>query len=300
MREISCGTFLVIATSLRRRRPRGRGRIGGDPCCAAAGVRGRRRRLGARGRHEPVGRVRAGARRPHVRRHPLDLLPGHDARPTPRHAACGCSSRRPRRRSGSRPRARSGVKDAAGAVHQLAAGELALGPRLEIDVAGVATALTSPLTISPVGTAPLLRCRAPATAAGSASRATARPCRRSTRSGSSCTCRVSCRARCRRGWPLEALKAQAVAARTYALVSIVKGKPFDLYSDWRSQVYYGVEEESTATTRAVRETRGRILTFGGLPAQTLYFSSSGGRTRERGRRLRDGASVPRRRRRPVG
>ena len=82
-----------------------------------------------------------------------------------------------------------------------------------------------------------------------------------------------------RSWPLEALKAQAVAARTYALVSIVKGKPFDLYSDWRSQVYYGVEEESAATTRAVRETRAAILTFGGLPAQTLYFSSSGGRTR---------------------
>jgi stage II sporulation protein D len=82
-----------------------------------------------------------------------------------------------------------------------------------------------------------------------------------------------------RAWPLEALKAQAVAARTYAMVSLVKGKPFDLYSDWRSQVYYGADEESPSTTRAIRETRGQILTYDGLPAQTLYFSSSGGRTR---------------------
>nr|MBA2295917.1 hypothetical protein [Actinomycetota bacterium] len=41
-----------------------------------------------------------------------------------------------------------------------------------------------------------------------------------------------------RGWPLEALKAQAVAARTYAVRRLVTGRSFDLYSDWRSQVYY--------------------------------------------------------------
>ena len=38
-------------------------------------------------------------------------------------------------------------------------------------------------------------------------------------------------------WPAEALQAQAVAARSYALASIVKKRPFDLYSDQRSQVY---------------------------------------------------------------
>ena len=79
-------------------------------------------------------------------------------------------------------------------------------------------------------------------------------------------------------WPLEALKAQAVAARTYAVGHLVKGKGFDLYSDWRSQVYYGVGSEAPGPTRAVQETRGRILTFDGAPAQTFYFSSSGGRT----------------------
>jgi stage II sporulation protein D len=79
-------------------------------------------------------------------------------------------------------------------------------------------------------------------------------------------------------WPLAALEAQAVAARTYAVGNVVRDRPFDLYSDWRSQVYYGVASEAPGSTRAVRETRGQILTFDGAPAQTFYFSSSGGRT----------------------
>ncbi len=79
-------------------------------------------------------------------------------------------------------------------------------------------------------------------------------------------------------WPLAALEAQAVAARTYAVGNLVRGRPFDLYSDWRSQVYYGVGSEAPGTTQAVRETRGQILTYDGAPAQTFYFSSSGGRT----------------------
>ena len=79
-------------------------------------------------------------------------------------------------------------------------------------------------------------------------------------------------------WPLAALEAQAVAARTYAVGHVVRGRPFDLYSDWRSQVYYGVAAEAPGPTRAVTETRGEILTYDGAPAQTYYFSSSGGRT----------------------
>ena len=81
-----------------------------------------------------------------------------------------------------------------------------------------------------------------------------------------------------REWPLEALKAQAVAARTYAVAHLVKAKGFDLHSDWRSQVYYGVASEGSGPTRAVNETKGEIVTYEGAPAQTLYFSSSGGRT----------------------
>jgi stage II sporulation protein D len=171
------------------------------------------------------------------------------------------------------------LKDAAGAVHELEAGELTLGPRLEIDVDGVVTPLTSPLTISSTtAAAPLAlqgtgyRGKLTVTSDGKTMEAI-------NTVGLELYLQGVVPGEMPRSWPLEALKAQAVAARTYALVSIVKGKPFDLYSDWRSQVYYGVEEESTSTTRAVRETRGRILTFGGAPAQTLYFSSSGGRTR---------------------
>lgn len=79
-------------------------------------------------------------------------------------------------------------------------------------------------------------------------------------------------------WPAAALQAQAVAARSYALASLVKNRPFDLYSDPRSQVYYGVAAESPATTAAVKATRSEILTYGGKVATTFYSSSSGGRT----------------------
>jgi stage II sporulation protein D len=79
-------------------------------------------------------------------------------------------------------------------------------------------------------------------------------------------------------WPLEALKAQAVAARSYALASLVEGKPFDLYADVRSQVYLGVAGEKPETTQAVRATAGQVVLFEGKVATTMYFSTSGGRT----------------------
>jgi len=79
-------------------------------------------------------------------------------------------------------------------------------------------------------------------------------------------------------WPAAALQAQAVAARSYALASLVKNRDFDLYADPRSQMYYGVAAESPATTAAVNATKGEILTYGGKVATTFYYSSSGGRT----------------------
>jgi stage II sporulation protein D len=79
-------------------------------------------------------------------------------------------------------------------------------------------------------------------------------------------------------WPIEALKAQAVAARSYALASLVKGKPFDLYSDVRSQVYEGVAGEQPRTSEAVRATAHQVLMYGGKVATTYYFSTSGGKT----------------------
>ena len=79
-------------------------------------------------------------------------------------------------------------------------------------------------------------------------------------------------------WPLEALKAQAVAARSYALASLVKGKPFDLYSDQRSQVYLGIAGEKARTSEAVLDTAREVVLYAGKVARTLYFSSSGGKT----------------------
>jgi len=79
-------------------------------------------------------------------------------------------------------------------------------------------------------------------------------------------------------WPAEVLKAQAVAARSYALASLVKGKPFDLYADVRSQVYLGVAGEKPSTSKAVSATAAEVVLYGGKVATTYYFSTSGGKT----------------------
>jgi SpoIID/LytB domain protein len=79
-------------------------------------------------------------------------------------------------------------------------------------------------------------------------------------------------------WPLDALQAQAVAARSYALANLVKGKPFDLYADVRSQVYLGIAGEKPRATEAVQSTAGEVVLYGGKVASTLYFSTSGGKT----------------------
>jgi stage II sporulation protein D len=79
-------------------------------------------------------------------------------------------------------------------------------------------------------------------------------------------------------WPLEALKAQAVAARSYALSTRKTTGSFDQYPDTRSQVYKGVVGESVRSNAAVDETAGEILTYFGRPAVTYYFSTSGGHT----------------------
>jgi stage II sporulation protein D len=79
-------------------------------------------------------------------------------------------------------------------------------------------------------------------------------------------------------WPLEALKVQAVAARTYALATRKTTGLYDQYPDTRSQVYRGVTGESVRSDAAVRDTAGRIVTYGGVPAVTYYFSTSGGHT----------------------
>ena len=78
-------------------------------------------------------------------------------------------------------------------------------------------------------------------------------------------------------WPKEALKAQAVLARTYTLASKKHGA-YDICDETHCQVYRGTADESPAITQAVNETKGQILTYGGAPAQTFFFSDSGGMT----------------------
>jgi stage II sporulation protein D len=79
-------------------------------------------------------------------------------------------------------------------------------------------------------------------------------------------------------WPPEALKAQAVAARSYALANLTKGRGFDLYSDTRDQVYGGVDAEASSASDAVDATKGEVVLYHGKVADTLFSSTSGGRT----------------------
>ena len=83
------------------------------------------------------------------------------------------------------------------------------------------------------------------------------------------------------GYPaIEALKAQAVAARTYALKNRGQfmAQGFDILPTTRSQVYRGLTSEVSLSNRAVEETRGMIATFEGEPINALYTSTCGGRT----------------------
>lgn len=79
-------------------------------------------------------------------------------------------------------------------------------------------------------------------------------------------------------WPLEALKAQAIAARSYALTTQVRGNGFDAYDDTRSQVYGGVKAETARTDQAVAATANEVVLHRGEIAQTFFFSTSGGHT----------------------
>ncbi|HEU5209963.1 MAG TPA: SpoIID/LytB domain-containing protein [Longimicrobiales bacterium] len=79
---------------------------------------------------------------------------------------------------------------------------------------------------------------------------------------------------------IDAMKAQAVAARTYA-VGNMNGRSnlgFDFYATVQDQVYGGASDEDSIVSRAVHETRGEILTHNGRPILAYYSSTCGGRT----------------------
>ncbi|MDX6563307.1 MAG: stage sporulation protein, partial [Gaiellales bacterium] len=80
-------------------------------------------------------------------------------------------------------------------------------------------------------------------------------------------------------WKPEALEAQAIAARTYAVATRKPAtSPFDLYPDERSQVYRGLASEGTAASAAVDATAGQVVLYQGQPIVTYFSSSSGGRS----------------------
>ncbi len=79
-------------------------------------------------------------------------------------------------------------------------------------------------------------------------------------------------------FPMEALKAQAVAARTYALRALSPGKPYDVVDGTNDQVYRGTDVSKVNAAKAVSQTQGVVVEFGGTLAQCLYTASNGGLT----------------------
>ncbi|ETR64891.1 MAG: stage II sporulation protein D, partial [Candidatus Magnetoglobus multicellularis str. Araruama] len=79
-------------------------------------------------------------------------------------------------------------------------------------------------------------------------------------------------------WPGETLKAQAIAARTYAYKKFISKRSydFDLYDDTWDQVYGGVEKETKRTDKMVEQTKGIIITHNKKPIHAFYTSNNGG------------------------
>ena len=167
------------------------------------------------------------------------------------------------------------VRDVFGKTYALGAGEVPLGPKLRVSVNGTPTELAGPIVFLP-GTAPL---------------EVDRPYRGQITVGVTGTKLDAINSvglehylqgvvaqEMPSAWPEEALKAQAVAARSYALAHRLSGKAFDLYADVRSQVYGGIPGEHPRTTAAVQTTKGEVLLWEGKPIDALFHSTSGGTT----------------------
>ena len=92
-------------------------------------------------------------------------------------------------------------------------------------------------------------------------------------------------------WPLETLKAFALAARSIGLSSKGTHDGFDVYPDTRSQVYGGISTEYPRTNRACAKTPSQALFYGGKVAMALFSASSGGHT-ESIQNMWGGAAIP--------
>ena len=169
------------------------------------------------------------------------------------------------------------VKDGLGQPHQLDAGAITLGPELQVSIAGVPTTLTGPLTFTPSNGAFVslgsrsYRGAIEVSSDGASLQAVDLV-------GLDAYVQGVVPGEMPSNWPAAALQAQAIAARSYALATLVKGKAWDLYADGRSQQYLGANAETPETTAAVKATARTVLLYGGIVATTFYSSSSGGRT----------------------
>jgi stage II sporulation protein D len=168
------------------------------------------------------------------------------------------------------------VTDATGEKHDVAAGTIALDSKLKlkVDAAAKAKALPGPLLFAP-GDAPLelgrpYRGQIQVTVTGGKLQAV-------NVVGLEAYLKGVVPSEMPHTWAPEALKAQAVAARSYALANLKSGS-FDLYPDTRSQVYRGIPGEAPETNAAVQATAGQLVLYGGRVAKTFFFSTSGGRT----------------------
>ena len=81
-------------------------------------------------------------------------------------------------------------------------------------------------------------------------------------------------------WKIDAIKAQAVAARTYAIFhkNGYRSAGYDVTADTRSQMYGGYSAETNSTDKAIRETEGEILTYNGSPIDAVFSANAGGYT----------------------
>ena len=79
-------------------------------------------------------------------------------------------------------------------------------------------------------------------------------------------------------WQQDALRAQAVASRSFALTSIRPGAGFDVYPDDRSQNYHGMNKEFASAAAAVAATKRQVLFYDGQPVKAFFSASNGGLT----------------------
>ena len=168
------------------------------------------------------------------------------------------------------------VRDGSGVVHTLSAGAYPLTPALKLRVDGQpkATALPGPLLFQPGNAALALKHRYRGSIQVDVN---AGKLRAINMVGLEQYLYGVVPSEMPYTWAPEALKAQAIAARSYALATRRTGA-FDLYPDTRSQVYLGIEHEKPSTNAAVNATAGQVVLYDGQVAKTYFFSSSGGRT----------------------